>query len=133
LEARVPARLSTAEGRKFGLTVGGAFLLLAGIMYLRHHETRALVSGALGAMLVVAGVAIPKALHPVHAAWMRFALVLSKVTTPIFMALVYFLAITPVALIRRLSGHNSIQRQRDAKTFWVERSSARRSNLLRQF
>jgi hypothetical protein len=107
--------------------------LLAGIMFLRHHETRALVSGALGAMIVVAGVAIPKAHHPVHAAWMRFALVLSKVTTPIFMALVYFLAITPVALIRRLSGHNSIQRQRDAKTFWVERSSARRSNLLRQF
>ena len=133
MEARVPARLSTAEGRKFGITVGGAFLVLAAIMYFRHHETRALVSGALGAMLVVAGVVVPKALHPVHAAWMKFALVLSKVTTPIFMALVYFLAITPVGLIRRLAGHNSIRRQRDATTFWVERSSARRSNLLRQF
>ena len=121
------------EGRKFGLTVGTAFLLLAGVMYLRDHESRALVSGSLGALLVVAGLVVPKALHPVHAAWMQFALILSKITTPIFMALVYFLAITPVGLARRLSGHNSIVRQRDAKTFWVDRAGARRSNLLRQF
>ncbi len=47
LEARVPARLTGAAGRKFGLTVGGAFLVLAALLYYwRHKETAAAVLGA---------------------------------------------------------------------------------------
>ena len=46
---RVPARLTPAEGRKFGLTVGAAFLVLAAIPWWRGHRiARDCACGALG-------------------------------------------------------------------------------------
>src|SRR5207249_5300275 len=52
LETRVPARLSAAEGRRFGLSVGGMFLVLGAVLWWRGHAT-APVPAALGALLVV--------------------------------------------------------------------------------
>ncbi len=53
MAARIPARLSPAEGRKFGLTVGIAFLILGSVLrFWRHKETAGAVLGGLGALLV---------------------------------------------------------------------------------
>ena len=53
---RVPARLTAAQGRRFGLTVGLAFLVLAGIAWWRGHPTSVLVLGSLGTLLVLVSV-----------------------------------------------------------------------------
>ena len=42
-------------------------------------------------------------LGPVERAWMGLAGIISKVTTPIFMSVVYFVVLTPVGLLRRCS------------------------------
>ena len=71
LEAGIPTRLTPAEGRRFGLTVGVAFLVLAGLLHFwRHKETAAVVAGGLGVLLVAAGLVIPGRLGPLHRAWM---------------------------------------------------------------
>jgi len=134
LETGVPARLSPAEGRKFGLVVGGAFLLFGGISHWRGHTVAPLVLWSLGGVLVLGGLLIPGMLGPVHRAWMGFAHALSKITTPIFMGLVYFVVLAPVGLVRRLFGHNSLVRP-EGSTFWAARpeGSDRRSDLQRQF
>jgi len=134
LETGVPARLSPAEGRKFGLVVGGAFLLFGGISHWRGHTVAPLVLWSLGGVLFLAGLLIPGMLGPVHRAWMGFAHALSKITTPIFMGLVYFVVLAPVGLVRRLFGHNSLVRP-EGSTFWAARAEGpeRRSDLQRQF
>ena len=68
---------------------------------------------------------------------MAFARAISRVTTPIFMAIIYFLVITPTALVRRKLGKRTLSPPRSASTFWVERErndpeSARR-RMERQF
>ena len=89
MATRVPARLTTAQGRRFGLTVGGAFLVFAAIAYWRGHSTSTAVLGGLGATLALAGLIIPAHLGPVERAWMRLAHLISKVTTPIVMGVMY--------------------------------------------
>jgi hypothetical protein len=136
LERGIPARLSPQEGRKFGLSVGFAFLLIGGILYFwRGHITVPAVFAALGAPLVLAGLIIPGKLGPVYRAWMGFALVLSKITTPIFMGITFFLVIGPVALVMRLMGRNPMTRKEADGTYWVSRAEGptRQSNLKRQF
>jgi Saxitoxin biosynthesis operon protein SxtJ len=121
LETGIPARLSPAEGRKFGLTVGGAFLVLAGIIWWRgKHPGLVPYFGGLGGLLVIAGLAIPTALGPVNRAWMGLAHLLSKVTTPIFMGVVYFVVLTPISLAVRLLGKNPLVHGRTG-TFWFDR------------
>jgi hypothetical protein len=133
LEARIPARLSAAEGRKFGLLVGGAFLLLGGVSYWRGHQIVPVVLWALGGALVLAGLLIPGYLGPVYRGWMRFAVVLSRVTTPIVMGVIYYGLFTPMGFVRRRLGRNALIRP-EGESFWTSRQpGARRSDLSRQF
>jgi hypothetical protein len=62
----------------------------------------------LGSALVVAALVMPTSLGPVERAWMGLAHAISKVTTPIFMGIVYFLVILPIGWIRRSSGSSPI-------------------------
>ena len=123
MDRGVPARLTAAEGRKFGLTVGLAFLAIAGVLYWRDKPTGAAITGALGGALVLAGLVIPTMLGPVERAWMGLALLISKVTTPIFMGIVYFLLITPTGYLRDLKGGSPIRRRRGVSS-WKPRTPA---------
>lgn len=123
------------ENRKFGLTVGTAFVLLAGVLIWRQHATAALVAASLGGILILGGLVIPVWLGPVQRAWMAMALAISKVTTPLLMGIVYYLAVTPIGLIMRTIGKNPLRRQWDNGSLWVDRRAAGdlKSDLERQF
>ena len=134
MAAGIPARLTAAEGRRFGLTVGGAFLAFAGIAYWRGHPTATNVLGILGALLSVAGLVIPTYLGPVERGWMRLAHLISKVTTPIVMGVMYLVVITPVGLLRRMFGGNPMVHQPEDHSYWHSRPEGQRAgNLERQF
>lgn len=130
----IPARLTAAQGRRFGLTVGVAFLVIAAIPLWREHYTTAAVLAAIGSLLALAGLAIPTWLGPIERGWMRLAHVISKVTTPIVMGIMYLVVLTPFGLGRRLFGGNPLEHRPDDGGFWRTRPASRgRSNLSRQF
>jgi hypothetical protein len=130
----IPARLTPGEGRRFGLTVGAAFLVLAALMWWRGRTAGPIAFGTVGALLLIAGLAVPGRLGPVHRAWMGVALLLSKVTTPIFMGVVYFLVLTPTGFVLRLLGRHPLGAPDRTESVWVRRAQGqRRSDLLRQF
>lgn len=134
MAAGVPARLTVAQGRRFGLTVGGAFLVFAAIAWWRGSPTATNVFGALGAVLSVAGLAVPTMLGPVERAWMKLAHLISKVTTPIVMGVMYLLVLTPVGLLRRTLGGNPMVHTPDGGSYWKSRpAGSRAGNLTRQF
>jgi hypothetical protein len=134
LESGVPARLSPAEGRRFGWVVGAAFLVLGTLSWWRGHEIVPRVLWTIGGLLVLGGLLIPGSLGPVQRAWMKLALALSRITTPIIMGLIYFFLFTPLGVVRRLLGKNALVRPAGG-TFWIDRApgSERRSDLQRQF
>jgi len=130
----IPARLTPEEGRRFGLSVGAAFLVLAALMWWRGRTAGLIAFGTVGALLLIAGLAVPGRLGPVYRAWMGVALLLSKVTTPIFMGVVYFLVLTPTGFVLRLLGRHPLGGPDRADSAWVRRPPGqRRSDLLRQF
>ena len=130
----IPARAYTAAaGRKFGLTVGIAFAVFSAIARWRGHPTSFVVLASAGAVLILAGLVIPTALRGIDAAWMKLAHLISKVTTPIFMGVIYFLVLTPVGLARRAFGGNSLVHRADAHGFWADRTGKGVSSLDRLF
>jgi hypothetical protein len=134
MENRIPARLTAAAGRKFGFTVGLAFVALGSIAYWRGKHATSTVLLSLGGALVVAALVAPTLLGPVERAWMGLARLISKVTTPVFMAVVYFVAITPIGFIRRLGGSPIMKRERTASR-WEPHipAVADRENMEHQF
>jgi hypothetical protein len=132
LAQRSPARLTPHEGRKFALTLAVAFGVLAVVAWWRGSPRALLVFGVLAEAFVLGGLLVPGKLGPVYRLWMGFAHVLSRVTTPVFMAVVYFLVITPIAVIRRTLGGNPLRAHRGA-TGWVDRQQVPHGDLTRQF
>jgi hypothetical protein len=93
---------STKELRSFGLTVGAAFLLFGSLAWFwRGHAGIGQALLGLGGVLIAGGLLVPNLLGPVERAWMGLAHAMSKVTTPIFMGVVYFVVFTPAGLLRR--------------------------------
>jgi len=123
--------LSSAEGRRFALTVGMAFSVLGSLAWWRGRHTVAMVLVGVGASLIVAGLVVPGKLGPVYRAWMSFAEALSKVTTPIFLGIVYYFPITVTGLVMRLIGRNPMKRKDIEGSYWV--TSDQSSDLHRQF
>ena len=126
----IPARLSPAEGRKFGLLVGVAFVVLAGLMWRRSHVTAAWVAAGLGCALLVSGLVMPARLGPVYRGWMALAGVISKVTTPVFMSILFFVVLTPAGVLARLLGHRPLSRPRGTGTYWQSRQPGDRQGQL---
>lgn len=131
----ISAGLSREEARRFGLLVGATFAVLGALQWWRGRPSVALVLGALGALLLALGVVLPGALVPVRRRWMGMAKGMSKVTTPIFMGVVYFVVLTPVGVVRRLIGRGPLKPHPPGASHWVVRAARERarSDMQHQF
>ncbi len=122
--------------REFGLVTGGIIAGLFGLFF-PWLLSRPYPYGPwiIAAVLVGWGLAAPMTLRALYRAWMRLALVLSRITTPIIMAVVYFLVITPVAFIMRIVGHDPMARRFDknAKSYRIRSEKPSKDQMERPF
>lgn len=87
--------------RRFGLLVGGAFVVLGAVFLWRGRGAWPYLAGPGGALMLL-GLVAPRALAPVERAWMKLSLVLSVVMTHVILTLTFVFVITPVGLVRKL-------------------------------
>jgi hypothetical protein len=107
--------------REFGWIVGGMLMLIGGWwLYRGHWKLAAEVFVGLGAVLVVLGSLVPRALVSLNRAWMELARLLSLVTTPIILGLVYFGLFMPIGVIKRRLGWDPLRRRApSAGSYWI--------------
>jgi hypothetical protein len=133
----IPARLSAHEGRKFGITVGLAFLTLTVLLWWRDRGPIVLgILSSLAGLFLAGGLLVPTRLGPLQRAWMGLAMLISRITTPVIMAILFFMVFLPIGLLMRAFGRNPLRRPggSTAATFWARRNpEAGRSELARQF
>ncbi len=124
---------TASDGRKFAFPVGTAFFVLAAILWWRGHESPMRVMLALGGTLYVLGTIVPGYLGPIYRGWMGMALMISKVTTPVFMGVVYFLVLTPTGLLMRVLGRKPMRHELRNGGYWHSTEAREHSDLRRQF
>ena len=102
--------------REFGLVTGGIIACLFGLFFPWMFDVAIPYwPWAVGGVLALWALIAPDTLRRVYRIWMRFALILSRITTPLIMGLVYCLVITPVAFIMRIMGKDPMARRFDEK------------------
>ncbi len=115
-------KVEMGSERSFGLVFAVVFTLVC-VLPLKSGEEPRLWAGALaGAFLVVAFVA-PKLLKPLNRLWFLVGMALHHVVTPLVMGLLFFVTVTPIALIMRASGKDPLRLKRDKDTasYWILR------------
>jgi len=74
---------------------------------------------AFGAFSLLTGITGTKLGLPAYWAWMGFVYLVSSLIGYVALSLVYFLVVTPMALLARMLGRDRLQlRNADAQTFW---------------
>ena len=130
------ADTSRPKLRKFGLTVGAALIVFAGLTrYGGAAYLPFLLAGAGGA-LVLLGLTAPMALRPVEKGWMAVAMVLAWINTRILLTLTFYLLFAPAGLIMRLMRDPLNRRFRGGdSSYWIRRDVKARDQILyeRQF
>ena len=108
--------------RKFGLSVGGVFLLLGAWFLYRHkpHYPWFLYPG-LGLMAL--GLVAPKTLKHVYIAWMSLGFIFGFVMSNILLTGFFYLVVTPIGIVARCCGKDFLGRRWDsqASTYWLSR------------
>ena len=104
--------------RVFGFGLAALLTLLAALAW-RKGSAAAPWELVLAAAAAAMGWLKPEALGPVYKPWMAAARVIGKANTFIAMALVYYLVITPYAVVIRLfDGDLLDEKFRDRDSYW---------------
>ena len=122
--------------RSFGLVTGGLVAALFGLFFPWLLDLATPIwPFAVGGLLAGVGLAAPMSLKSVYHWWMRFALALSKITTPIILGAVFFLMFLPMGLLMRLFRHDPMARRIDpsAGSYRVKSRRASPENMERPF
>jgi hypothetical protein len=78
---------------------------------------------AIAALVLVFTLVRPSLLRPANRAWMKFGLLLSRITNPIVTALLFYLVFTPIGLLMRMLGKDLLRLRPEpqAASYWIER------------
>jgi len=114
--------VKTSSERSFGIVFCAVFAIV-GLWPLIGTGAPRWWSLGLAAGFLAAALAVPRALAPLNRLWAKLGLLLHRITNPVIMGLVFFLAVTPTALIMRMLGKDPLRRKfdREAGSYWIER------------
>ncbi len=114
--------LGARDLRKFGLLVGGVFAFLALWFWYRdrHYWTWLLIPAG---PLLLLGAIYPKSLRLVYLGWMSLALVLGLIVSTILLTVFFYVVITPMGLLARITGKDFLRLKLDPAeaSYWIRR------------
>jgi uncharacterized membrane protein len=118
------------EGRLFALTLAGGFLFVALLAYWKHAPRVAGIAAVVAAVSLLAASLVPGKLEPIRRVWMKGGESIGYLTTPIAMAIVYYLVVTPIGALRRARSGSRLP----ARSSWHQRPPLpARERMERQF
>ena len=122
--------------RKFGITTGAIVAVIFGVFFPWLFKAGVVLwPWVVFAVLALWGLVAPMSLRPVYQGWMKFGLFMSRFTTPLIMGLVFFLVITPAALIMKILRRDPLKRALtpDQTTYRVDSSKSARDSIERPY
>lgn len=116
------AHVRMASDRAFGCVMATAFALL-GLWPVLHHKPVRWMALGIAAVFAVSAVLRPSLLHPLNRVWTALAVLLNRVTTPVVCGFLFYLVITPLAVLLRMRGKDPLRLRPDAQgsTYWIGR------------
>ena len=121
----------------FGPILLVVFAMFGAMAWFRFDAPRVAVAlWAFGAVVGLLYFAIPALRIPLYLAWMRLVFPLGWTISHVVLAVLFFLVVTPIALVMRIVRHDPLKRRwdRSASSYWTDhRTGEEISRYLRQY
>lgn len=128
---------SPRELRKFALAMAVPLALIGGFLLWRRSGYYWYFFIASG-VFICPGMLAPVVLRPVHKVWMTFAIIMGWFMTRVILSVLFFLILTPTALLLRLLGKDLLNMRFDKDTsesYWLarDRNESQKPDYTKQF
>ncbi len=120
-ERIAPLQVERGSDRNFGLVFAGFFTILFAAALWRGRPP--FVWGGLSVAFVLVSLVMPGVLGPLNRIWHAFGMLLGRVANPFVMGVVFFVVVTPTALLMRLLGRDplSLKWDQNSPSYWIRR------------
>jgi hypothetical protein len=115
-------KVEMGSERSFGVVFAVVFALIC-LAPLWWGEPYRLWAGIVAVAFLVVSFTVPKALKPLNKLWFLVGMALHHIVSPLVMGLLFFVTVTPIALIMRARGKDLLRLARDdtATSYWITR------------
>ena len=123
IDVQVHSSIDVGSERGFGFVFAAVFAVFS-LWPLTGSGAVRIWALAVAALFLATALARPNILRPLNRVWFRFGLLLGRIVSPIVMAVVFSVAITPTALIMRALGKDLLRLKfdPDAESYWIRRA-----------
>ena len=120
------------SNKSFGIVFFIVFLLIS-LYPLTNHENIRIWSLITSLIFLILGLLNSKILNPFNKLWFKFGMILGRIISPIIMSIIFFLIVTPIALIMKLLKKDLLNLKfNKTNTYWIEKSGPK-SKMKNQF
>ena len=124
--------IKIGSNRSFGIVFFIVFFLIS-IYPLVNSESIRIWSLIVSLIFLTLGAINSKLLNPLNKVWFKFGLLLGRIISPIVMGIIFFLVVTPIALLMRILKKDLLNLKfTKNNTYWIEKSGPK-SKMKNQF
>jgi hypothetical protein len=115
-------QVKLSSNRAFGWVFVVVFLIIA-VWPLIFGGAPRWWSLIISGLLTVVTIATPDLLSLPNRLWLRFGLLLNHIISPVVLAVMFYLVVTPMSLLMRVFAKDNLRLRRDpaAGTYWIKR------------
>ena len=107
------------SNRKFGLFFSFIFLITSVYFYSNQYITIFILFSFLFILTIIFTILSPNKLLPLNKIWMKFGFIIGMLISPIILGIIFFLLISPVAIITRIFGRDELFLKRNDVIHWT--------------
>ena len=125
--------IKVGSNRSFGIVFFVVFFLVALYPLIIYGGEIRIWSAIISLTFLVLGLLNSKILTPLNKLWFKFGIFLGKIVSPIVMGVIFFLVVTPIAILMRMLNKDVLNLKYNNKsTYWIEKSGPK-SKMKNQF
>ena len=126
------SKIKIGSNRSFGIVFFVVFLIISIWPLLDEKELR-YWSLIVSIIFLILGILKSNILTPLNKVWFKFGILLGNITSPIIMAFVFFLVVTPISLIMKIFGKDILNLKKNKNSsYWIKKDK-QSDSMRKQF
>ena len=117
------SKIKIGSNRSFGIVFFVVFLIISIWPLLDEKELR-YWSLIVSIIFLILGILKSNILTPLNKVWFKFGILLGNIISPIIMAFVFFLVVTPISLIMKIFGKDILNLKKNKNSsYWIKKDN----------
>ena len=128
------SKIQTNSNRSFGIVFSIVFIIIAFWSFRGDFSQIKILPLLISLIFLILGLINSKLLTPLNKLWIKFGNLLGSIISPIIMAIIFFLVVTPTCILLRIFGKDllNIKQKSNKNSYWIKKDK-RISKMKQQF